>query len=49
MFVAKYSRNDYVKISEDNDYILLLSLKDGRTYLYVKYTDEIILRPYWKQ
>ena len=49
MFVPKYSREDYVKVNEDNDIIILLSLKDGRTYEYIKYSDEIILAPYWKQ
>lgn len=38
---------NFIKIIEDENTILLLSKVDGRTYLYDKKTGKITLRPYW--
>lgn len=39
---------NYVKLVENECYMILLSKLDGRTYLYNKSTGEIKLRPYWE-
>lgn len=41
-------RDLYVIIAEREEYVLLLSKEDGRTYTYNKKTGEITLRPYWE-